>query len=146
DDPEIAVLEILATQNLNSRSKADKTYHLIVSFPEDERPDVKTLKIIEETLCNSLGYSEHQRLTAVHRDSTHLHMHIAISRIHPVTFNNYEPFRDFQKLQTAARELELKHGLTTLKPQNIIAQKQVRFGTAMKAMNPGSRKRSLRYP
>jgi MobA/VirD2-like, nuclease domain len=38
DDPGWAVKEILATQARNTRSQADKSYHLVVSFPEGERP------------------------------------------------------------------------------------------------------------
>ena len=38
DDPGWAVKDILATQAQNTRSKSDKSYHLVVSFPEGERP------------------------------------------------------------------------------------------------------------
>ena len=37
-DPGWAVKEILATQAHNTRSRSDKNYHLVVSFPEGERP------------------------------------------------------------------------------------------------------------
>src|SRR5262245_11982455 len=33
-----ATKEILATQARNTRSKTDKSYHLVISFPEGEKP------------------------------------------------------------------------------------------------------------
>ena len=38
DDPGWAVKEIVATQAHNSRSRSDKSYHLVVSFPGGEKP------------------------------------------------------------------------------------------------------------
>ena len=51
DDPGWAVKEILATQARNTRSQADKSYHLVVSFPEGERPTREQLADIEDWLC-----------------------------------------------------------------------------------------------
>lgn len=110
-DFELSIKEIEATQSLNTRSKADKTYHLIVSFAENERPSLEIIKDIEEAFVKCLGYQEHHRIVALHDDTKHLHFHLAISRIHPLSFNNFEPYFDFQKLQRICRELERKHGL-----------------------------------
>lgn len=114
EDPELGIIEIEAIQSLNTKTQADRTYHLIVSFPEGERPDLETLRAIELSLVEKIGYTEHQRLVAVHTDTRHLHMHIAISRIHPVTYNNFEPYRDHRKLFEVSRELEKKHHLMRL--------------------------------
>ena len=38
DDPAQATILIEATQKANTRSKADKTYHLVYSFPPGETP------------------------------------------------------------------------------------------------------------
>ena len=38
DTPTLAIMEILATQSLNKRSRGDRTYHLVVSFEPGERP------------------------------------------------------------------------------------------------------------
>ena len=40
--PGAAIAEVLATQSGNQRSKSDKTYHLVVSFPGGERGDQGT--------------------------------------------------------------------------------------------------------
>ncbi|WP_179095076.1 relaxase/mobilization nuclease domain-containing protein, partial [Burkholderia pseudomallei] len=61
-----AVTEVLATQQANTRAKSDKTYHLLVSFRAGELPDAATLEAIEARICAGLGFSDHQRVSAVH--------------------------------------------------------------------------------
>jgi Relaxase/Mobilisation nuclease domain len=111
DDAGWAVKEILATQARNTRSQADKSYHLVVSFPEGERPTRDQLADIEDRLCEALGFAEHQRVSAVHQNTDNWHMHVAINKVHPKTYRNVEPFRDHFRLQEACAELEVKHGL-----------------------------------
>lgn len=59
DDVELAALEVLNTQAMNTRSQADKTYHLIVSFRNGEEPDTSFLASIEERICDALGFNGH---------------------------------------------------------------------------------------
>ena len=68
-DLPLAVREIAATQQLNTRAQSDRTYHLLISLRAGEHPDAQTLKAIEERFCAELGYSEHQRISVVHRDT-----------------------------------------------------------------------------
>lgn len=110
-DTEMAIKEIEATQALNTRSKTDKTYHLIASFHEGDQPSREQLDDIEQTLCDALGMGDHQRLAAVHDNTDHLHIHIAINKVHPESLKVVTPYRDFQLLQAACRELEQRHGL-----------------------------------
>ena len=100
-----------ATQALNTRSKKDPSYHLIVSFPAGEQPTGEQLEDIEETICASLGFAEHQRVSAAHYDTENVHLHLAINKIHPKSLNALDPFNDFLSLDQSCRELELKHGL-----------------------------------
>ena len=58
DDPGWAVRHILSTQARNTRSKSDKSYHLVVSFPEGERPTRAQIEDIEDRLCEALGFGE----------------------------------------------------------------------------------------
>src|ERR1043166_9415618 len=66
------IAEIVATQHQNKRAESDTTYHLIVSFRVGEQPDEATLKAIEGRICETLGYGEHQRMSAVHYDTDNL--------------------------------------------------------------------------
>ncbi|NQY75209.1 MAG: relaxase/mobilization nuclease domain-containing protein [Candidatus Margulisbacteria bacterium] len=109
-DPYFAIKEIEATQSLNQRTTYDKTYHLIVSFREDEKPSSKQIKDIETTLTSAIGLSDHQRICAGHDNTDHYHLHIAINKIHPKTFHMNNPFQDYFKLSKAIETLEQKHG------------------------------------
>ena len=109
--PAIAIAEILVTQSENTRTRADKTYHLVVSFREGESPSRDQLEDIEDTLCTGLGLGEHQRISAVHQNTQNLHLHIAINKIHPRTFRMIEPYYPYLKLDKLCQELEIKHGL-----------------------------------
>lgn len=112
DDPGWAVKHILSVQERNTRSKSDKSYHLVVSFPEGERPTRAQVEDIEDRLCDALGFGEHQRVSAVHQNTDNWHLHVAINKVHPVTLRNVTPIRDHFRLQAACLELEIKHGLT----------------------------------
>lgn len=112
DDPAVATTLIEATQRANTRSKTDKTYHLVFGFPPGEQPDIKTLHKIEDELVRAIGYAEHQRISAVHIDTDHLHVHVAINKVHPTGYQNIEPFYDKLKLMETCERLEIEYGLT----------------------------------
>lgn len=106
-----AIIEVLATQHSNTRAKGDKTYHLIVSFRGGEQPSADTLRAIEERICAGLGYSEHQRISAVHNDTDNLHIHIAINKIHPARHTMHEPYYPHLALADLCTTLEREYGL-----------------------------------
>ena len=113
DDYELGVVEVAATQALNTRSVKEKTYHLLVSFrPEDEAtltPEV--LKAIEEEFAKALGFEAHQRHCGVHKNTSNLHMHVAYNMIHPEKLNRHEPFRHYLIRDRLCRELEQRFSL-----------------------------------
>ena len=111
EDPAMAVAEITATQARNTRSKTDKTYHLVVSFPPGERPDEAQMKYIEDELCAAIGFADHQRLSAVHTDTDHLHLHVAINKVNPRNFSNIEPYFDYRRLMETCTRLEIELNL-----------------------------------
>lgn len=106
-----AISEVLATQFANTRAKSDKTYHLIVSFRAGENPDAETLQAIEERICTGLGFTEHQRISAVHNDTDNLHIHIAINKIHPTHNTMHEPYYPHKALADLCELLERDFGL-----------------------------------
>lgn len=111
DDPADAAILIQATQAANTRSKAEKTYHFVYSFPPGEQPDLETLHAIEDELCAAIGLGEHQRVSAVHIDTDNLHVHVAINKVHPTGLQNIEPYYDQFRLMEACERLEVEHGL-----------------------------------
>lgn len=103
--------EIEFTQNKNTRSKSDKTFHLIVSFQEGENPTVEERRAIELELVKSIGLENNQRLSAYHTNTDNKHIHIAINQVDSEFFNNTVPFQSINKLQIKAIELENKFNL-----------------------------------
>ena len=118
DDPGWAVKAILATQAMNTRAAGDKSYHLVASFPEGEIPTREQMEDIEDTLVAAIGFQDHQRVSAVHQNTGHWHLHVAINKVHPTTLRNVSPWQDHFKLQEACAELEIRHGLT-LEPHTV---------------------------
>jgi len=106
-----AALEVTITQQQNTRSQADKTYHLIVSFREGESPAPEILKSIEQKICDSLGFGEHQRISVVHHDTDNLHMHIAINKVHPARLTVHEPYNSYHTFAKLCDRLEKAFGL-----------------------------------
>lgn len=113
DTYEMALIEIEATQGMNTRCQGGKTYHLMVSFrPEDEaKLTPESIRDIEAAFTQALGFGEHQRLCGVHKNTNNMHLHVAYNMIHPEKFTKYEPFRDFYKLSEACRAMETKYDM-----------------------------------
>lgn len=112
EDLDLYVKDIEATQKRNTSSNDDKTYHLIVSFPQSERPSSDILKSIEKDIAKALNYENHQRICIVHDDTDNFHFHIAINKINPSTFKINTPYNDYNTLSNVAIEIEKKYKLT----------------------------------
>ncbi|HAT7753350.1 TPA: relaxase/mobilization nuclease domain-containing protein [Legionella pneumophila] len=110
-DPIWAVQEVLATQAKNQRATGDKTYHMLISFAPGENPSPQVLQEIEDRVALSIGFKEHQRISVVHHDTDNLHIHVAINKIHPQTFNMIEPYRAYKTFAEVASKLEIELGL-----------------------------------
>jgi len=108
-----AIVEVAETQALNSRAKTAKTYHLIVSFRAEDEAKLtpEAFREIEERFASALGYSEHQRHCAVHKNTGNTHMHIAYNMIHPEKRTWSKEFRDYHARSKLCRELEQEYGL-----------------------------------
>ena len=107
-----AVKECIALGMQNKRSTKDKSYHLVISFPEGERPTDDQMIDIEDHLVGAIGLQDHKRISAVHQNTDNWHLHVAIMTVHPETLRNVTPYYDEFRLQEACVELEIKHGLT----------------------------------
>lgn len=120
DRADSAMVEILNTQARNSRTHADKTYHLIISFAPGESPAQDVLEAIESRICAAIGFSKHQRISVVHHDTDSLHIHVAINKIHPRRYTIHEPFNAYHTLAQVCEKLEKEFGL---QPVNHTAKK-----------------------
>lgn len=111
NDVAAAIKEMQLTQACNTRSQTDKNYHLVISFPHGEKPDRETMKKIELELVTAIGLEAHQRISAAHIDKEHYHLHVAINKVHPVSYRNIEPYYDKKALMESCTTLEKKFGL-----------------------------------
>lgn len=104
-----AASEMNIVAGANTRCK-DPVYHYILSWPEPERPsDDQAAEAVRATL-EKLGFIEHQWVGAIHRNTGHVHMHVAVNRVHPESLRVASPRGDWLILDRACRELEMRQG------------------------------------
>lgn len=106
---ETAAREMEATGNVNIACK-DPVFHYVLSWQENETPsDAQVFDSVRFTL-QSMGLQEHQFVAAIHRDTDNLHVHVAVNRVHPITFRANHLSYSIDTLHKASRLLEIKHG------------------------------------
>src|SRR5215831_17573447 len=110
-DLPLALREIAATQQLNTRAQSDRTYHLLISFRAGERPDAQTLKAVEERFCAELGYGAISVSASSIAILINLHIHIAINKIHPENLTIRDPKADYRIRSKLCAVLEHELGL-----------------------------------
>ncbi|MEM9195300.1 MAG: TraI/MobA(P) family conjugative relaxase [Myxococcota bacterium] len=110
---DVAIAMVESQQELNRRvSDYRKTYHLVIAFHPDDRvlEDKELREIVDESL-ETVGLSEHPWIAVRHSDQEHEHVHVAVSKIHPITRNVHHPYRVIPKLMAMARQFETELGL-----------------------------------
>lgn len=106
-----AAVEMNAVALQNTRCK-DPVFHYILSWPTSDNPNQdEVFDSVRHTL-KSFGMDEHQYVAAIHTDTNNIHCHIAVNRVHPVTYDTADDSFTCLKLQRACRELELKYDWT----------------------------------
>ncbi|MEG9862058.1 MAG: TraI/MobA(P) family conjugative relaxase [Parvularculales bacterium] len=129
EDLECIIAEVEATQNLNTRAKSNKTYHLLVSF-RDEKPSAEAMIDIEKQIAEALGFQDHQRIAATHKNTENYHMHVAYNKIHPKTRKIHHPKHDYMALERACRSLEAQYGLKVDKGRGEGSERNLKSGPA----------------
>ena len=85
---ETAAAESDAVAAFNGRVQ-DPTLHLVLSWPEDERPTAAQTRHAGEASLEALGFDlcadGHLAVIALHLDTDHPHLHIAVTQGHPET-------------------------------------------------------------
>lgn len=106
---ETAAAEMQAVAAQNPRVK-NAVYHALISWPDGEHPTDEQAFDCARHALTALNMEDHQYVFAVHRDTGHSHVHIAVNRVHPESLRAVYPYRDHYKLARAMREMELKYG------------------------------------
>lgn len=111
DDVALATVEMNLVQDKNTRTKLDKTMHLVISFPEGEIPTQAQLDDIEQSVADAIGLGNHQRISVAHSNTGNYHLHMAINKIDPVSYKMVNPYGNFREMSKVRDALEIKHGL-----------------------------------
>jgi len=110
-----AIEDFNAQKNTRYHTKS-RWIHVVISFPEGEKPTREQIRIIEDRLLTRIGLGDHPRLSAMHKpdgkEVKNWHNHIALTRIDPTTGNAEHPWRNWSDLQYEAGLLEVDLGLT----------------------------------
>lgn len=103
--------EMNAVAARNTRVK-DPAYHFILSWPEHEKPAHEAIFAAARDSLKALNLQEHQYMLAIHGNTDNIHCHIAVNRVHPLTFKSQHLAYAIRTLHHAAREAEIKYGWT----------------------------------
>jgi hypothetical protein len=93
-----------------NRRCVDPVYHFILSWREHEAPTNAQVFESAKHCIEALGMDGHQYVTAIHHDTDNLHCHVAVNRVHPLTFKASNVWNDVEKLQKSCRILERRYG------------------------------------
>lgn len=104
---ESAASEMNGVARQNSRVK-DPVYHFILSWPEDEKPNDDLIFSSARHAIRGMGMGQHQYVASIHRDTDNVHVHVAVNRVHPLTFKVADIHNDADRMQKISREIELK--------------------------------------
>ncbi|WP_426154148.1 TraI/MobA(P) family conjugative relaxase [Pseudomonas sp. DC3000-4b1] len=102
-----AEMNMVASQN---RRIKDPVYHFIISWREEDHPTDEQVFGSALYAMKSIGLEGHQYVTAIHRDTDNVHAHIAVNRVHPLTYVAANMWNDVDTLQKSMRVLERHYG------------------------------------
>lgn len=112
DDAELAVNVMELLQEGNQRAKANKTYHVVISFhPGDRHLEPAELEEVVRRTVEAAGLGGHQYIAVRHSEQEHEHVHVAVNKIHPETLKIHHPYRAIPAYQALATILERELGL-----------------------------------
>ncbi|PTQ83147.1 relaxase/mobilization nuclease-like protein [Nitrosospira multiformis] len=92
-------------------------YHLSLSWVPGEKPTQTEMMEAGTAILEKLGYGEHEAVFAAHGDKAHMHLHIIVSRIHPVTGKTHNPKDDQNILQAWGHEYDKARGMEHHSPE-----------------------------
>ncbi len=112
DDAEFAVNVMELLQEGNQRAKANKTYHVVISFhPRDRHLEPAELEEVVRRTVEAAGLGGYQYIAVRHSEQEHEHVHVAVNKIHPETLKIHHPYRAIPAYQALATILEQELGL-----------------------------------
>lgn len=117
-DPELAAIQMDATSALNRTGIRDPIDFYTISWLPGE--DVSKEQAIEvaKVYLEEAGYGKHQAIAYLHKDKDHLHLHITLNKVNPITFKGINDDLYVRSslnqiiMDRVARQMEIKHRWT----------------------------------
>lgn len=122
-DAERAWVEMEATASGNPRVKKP-VFHVVLSPAPGDKLGERDWKRLADRVLGELGLGEHQVLVALHRDTDHPHLHLAVNRVHPVTGKAWSAWRSKTRLEMILRGVERDWGLRVVPGRLAGAQRE----------------------
>ena len=94
-DTASAEMNMVAAQNTRC---VDPVYHFILSWPAQDNPVDTDIFDCARYAIQALGMKDHQFVTAIHRDTDHVHCHVAVNRINPISYRAANLYNDIDTL------------------------------------------------
>lgn len=99
-------MNMVAMQNAHCK---DPVYHVILSWPEAEKPTPEQVFDSARHCMKALGMADHQYVFAIHDDTDNLHCHMTVNRVNPKSYRAASLYNDHFTLDRCCREMELKY-------------------------------------
>jgi hypothetical protein len=106
-----AALKEQAGQSARGRKNEKPVLHLSLSWAIGENPTQQHMMETARSALNALGLGEHQAVIAAHSDKEHLHVHMVVNSIHPVTGMTAGLKYTKEKLSRWAEAYEKQYGI-----------------------------------
>ena len=135
-DPDRAYLEMEATAAQNPRVERP-VFHVVLSPAPGDELGREQWRALADRVLGDLGLGEHQVLVALHTDTEHPHLHLAVNRVHPQTLRAWETWRSKTRLEEVLRKVEREWGLRVVPGRLAEAERSSAGREAPAALTPG---------
>lgn len=105
-----AARQMRQTARLGTRKTGRVLYHIVLTWPEQERPTEAQMFAAADHVIEALGAQDHETVLAVHDDTLKRHIHIIASRFNMMTGRLLPTTNDYAILERACREIEVAQG------------------------------------
>jgi hypothetical protein len=93
------------------RDNTEPVFHYSLAWHKDDKPTHEQMKAAALETLKVLGLEAHQTLMAGHDDKDHMHVHIVVNTVHPVTGKTAQLRFTKEKLSRWAEAYEREHGI-----------------------------------
>jgi hypothetical protein len=139
-----AELKRQSGRDARGRKNEKPVMHLSLSWAIGENPTPEHMRDTARSCLNALGLGEHQAVLAAHSDKDHLHVHIVVNTIHPVTGMTAGLKYTKEHLSRWAEAYEREHGVHC--EQRIANNQKRKEVTAARQADPAREFVAVKHP